>query len=445
MNKQGLSQKLEQKIGLRQIQFLNILQLPISEINERINEEMENNPVLEQEETKELDELEGVNQHKHYVKKNTNSHQIASYNQAENNLSLSEYLKQQLVGLDISERENFLSKYIIDSLGEDGLLSLNLITIQNDLLINSDLDVGVLELESALKVVQNFEPFGVAAKNLQECLLIQLKKKFSGDCVAQNVIENHYIDFCNKNYERLCEKLNISNNDLKKIYEKVETLNPRPGNGFSKNTSAEYVYPDFILMVKNGVLELTINKAEKSLKINSYYVNMLKESGDVETRSFLQKQIDRGEWFKEMIERREKTLKNIMDIIINHQKEYFISGSEKLLKPMKLADIASKAKLDISTISRFSNSKYIEAHFGTFKIKELFSEAYRKIDGEVISTNEIKSEIKKIIEAEDKKNPLTDKEITSILSKNDYHIARRTVTKYREQVGIQKSKIRRLL
>ena len=172
---------------------------------------------------------------------------------------------------------------------------------------------------------------------------------------------------------------------------------------------------------------------------------MLKESGDVETRSFLQKQIDKGEWFKEMIERRGRTLKNIMDIIINHQKEYFVSGSDKLLKPMRLADIASKAKLDISTISRFSNSKYIETHFGTFKIKELFSEAYRKIDGEVISTNEIKSEIKKIIDAEDKKNPLTDKEITSILSKNDYHIARRTVTKYREQIGIQKSKIRRVL
>ena len=281
---------------------------------------------------------------------------------------------------------------VIDSLGEDGLLSLDLTTIQNDLLINSDLDVGVLELEGALKVVQNFEPFGVAAKNLQECLLIQLKKKFSGDCIAQDVIENHYVDFCKKNYERLCEKLNISKNDLKKIYEKVEVLNPRPGNGFSKNTSAEYVYSDFILIVKNGVLELTISKAEKSLKINSYYVDMLKESGDVETRSFLQKQIDKGEWFKEMIERRGRTLKNIMDIIINHQKEYFVSGSDKLLKPMRLADIASKAKLDISTISRFSNSKYIETHFGTFKIKELFSEAYRKIDGEVISTNEIKSE-----------------------------------------------------
>ncbi len=438
MNKQRLQQKQYQNLSPQQIQFLGLLQIPIVALEKRIEEELEDNPALEE------DEEEISLSEKSFQNQNIKDFQYQIEDKSE---SLSDYLNQQLIVLDISKEQLFLVQYLISSLDDNGFLNRDLHAITSDLLINNNLDINELELSKALAILQELEPYGVGAKNLQECLLIQLSTLHPEKELEKEIITAYYTPFSNKNFEHLSKHLEVDFNTLKSAYKTIESLNPIPGNGFSKtaNTTA-YIYPDFTVSIIDGKLETKLNKSNvKPIKVSKYYQNMLKETEDNATKKFLQEKVEKATWFQQALNKRNDTLQRVFSSILTIQEAYFFSGNEKDLKPMKLADIAQEVKMDISTISRVSNSKYVATHFGTFKLKELFSEAYRKDNGELISTKEIKSKLQEIIETEDKINPFTDEQLAELLGKNDYHIARRTVAKYRENLGIQTAKLRREL
>ena len=439
MSKQRLQQKQYQSLSPQQIQFLGLLQIPIVALEKRIEEELEENPALEEDEQEEISLEE-----KSFPNYNSTDFEYQIEDKSE---SLSEYLNQQLIALKITKTQLFLVQYLINSLDDNGFLNRDLHAISSDLLINNNLDISEYELSNTLTILQQLEPFGVGAKNLQECLLIQLEILHPEKKLEQKIISDYYKPFSNKNFEHLSKHLEVDLVSIKTAYKTIESLNPIPGNGFSKNaTSIAYIYPDFTVSIIDGKLETKLNKGNvKPIKVSKYYQVMLKETENIATKKFLQEKIEKATWFKGAIAKRNDTLKNVFSAILSIQEAYFISGNEKDLAPMKLADIAQVVNMDISTISRVSNSKYVATHFGTFKLKELFSEAYRKDNGELISTKEIKSKLKEIIEAEDKINPLSDEKLAELLGENDYHIARRTVAKYRENLGIQTAKLRREL
>ena len=434
MSKQRLEQKQYQKLSPQQIQFLGLLQIPIVSLEKRIEEELEDNPALEEDEENQT----------YFSSDKTDFSDFQIEDKSE---SLTSYLEKQLVGNELSEGNLFLVKYLINSLDSNGFLSRDLFSISSDLLISDNLDISEVMMVNALNVLQDLDPIGVGAKNLQECLLIQLKKIYPENKLAIKIITEFYSQFSNKNFENLIKNLGISEDKLKSTYSLIESLNPIPSNGFFKNEEiAEYIYPDFTVLVVNNQPELQLNKSNtKPIKISKYYSKLLKETSDKTTKEFLQAKIEKALWFKEALIKRETTLKKVMLAIISFQKNYLLSGQESDLKPMKLADIANIVNMDISTISRVSNSKYVEAHFKTFKLKELFSEAYKKDDGQVISTNEIKNHLKEIILKEDKTTPYNDEQLAELLGKDNYHIARRTVAKYREKLGIETAKLRRKL
>ena len=437
MSKQRLQQKQYQNLSPQQIQFLGLLQIPIVALEKRIEEEVEENPALEEDEEINLSE------------KNFQTHRTddIQYQIEDKSESLSDYLSQQMLLIDIPKSQLFLVEYLINSLDDNGFLNRDLHAISSDLLVNNNLDVSEHELGDMLSVLQQLEPYGVGAQNLQECLLIQLRTLHPEKDLEQRIITDYYTPFSNKNFEHLSKHLEVDFETLKSAYKTIESLNPIPGNGFSKNENAiVYIYPDFTVSIIDGKLDTKLNKSNvKPIKVSKYYQNMLNETEDNATKKFLQEKIEKATWFKQALTKRNDTLKRVFLTILAIQEAYFFSGNEKDLKPMKLADIAQQVKMDISTISRVSNSKYVATHFGTFKLKELFSEAYRKDNGELISTKEIKSKLQEIIDTENKINPFTDEQLADLLGKDDYHIARRTVAKYRENLSIQTAKLRRKL
>jgi len=437
MNKQRLVQKQYQNLSPQQIQFLSLLQTPIVSLEKRIEEELENNPALEEDEHEEINQplyqkKEGVN--------NFEEHQIV-----EKNESLENYLINQLIDLNLEDDIKFLVKYLINSIDKNGFLNRDLYSISSDILINHNENIEEKKLDEALTILKSLEPIGIGSKNLQECLLIQLKTRFPNEEDAYNIILHHYSSFSNKNYEFIIKKIGLSKIELRKIYELIAKLQPIPSTGFSsQSNTTKYIYSDFTISTINSEIELQINKANtKPVKTSNYYSALLNETKDSKTKEFLSKKIEQANWFKEAIIKREHTLKIVMQAIIKLQKDYFLSGAESDLKPMKLSDIAEMVNMDISTISRVSNSKYIETQFGTFKVKELFSEAYIKESGEIISTNVIKNKLKELIAIENKLSPLTDEQLTRELSKHEFNIARRTVSKYREILNIKTAKLRR--
>ncbi len=282
---------------------------------------------------------------------------------------------------------------------------------------------------------------------MQECLLIQLKIRYPDKALLQTIIKDHYRAFSNKNYEYLSKHLNVDTVTLKSAYSIIESLNPIPGSGFSKQSeNTEFIYPDFTVTLRNNQLELLLNNSNvKHVNVSTTYKDMFINTTDADTKEFLKQKLDKAQWFRDAITRRFETLKNVMLAILKLQESYFKTGDDSNLKPMKLADVAQVVNMDISTISRVSNSKYVATDFGTFKLKELFSEAYRKDNGSLISTNEIKSKLQDIIKNEDKVRPYTDEQLSHILGENEYHIARRTVAKYREELKISTAKLRRVL
>jgi RNA polymerase sigma-54 factor len=445
MQKQQQILKQKLKLSPQQIQFLGLLAIPIVGLEKRIEEELEENPTLEESDSTESTDNKEENFH---YKSKENKRDFIVDNITANIDSLSSFLHKQIIGINNSDKEVELLEYLIDSLDDNGFLTQRNDAIIDDYFIANDILITEKELNGALDILKTFEPVGVGAKDLQECLIIQLERKDSVyKSISKEILENYYHEFSNKNFEKIIKELKISEKELADVYKEIESLNPIPGSGFSINKeNTEYVIPDFSLKnSEDGISVILNNPNTKIVAVNKYYEKLLKETSDVETKDFLQKKIEKAKWFVDALKKRNKTLKNVMEAIVKIQESYFTSGKEYDLKPMKLADIAEIIKMDISTISRVTNSKYVETNFGSFLLKDFFSEAYKKDNGEIISTKEIKKKLTDIIDGEDKTKPFTDETICDLLGKEEYHIARRTVAKYREELKIPISKFRRKL
>ncbi len=372
-------------------------------------------------------------------------------------ISFHEFLNEQLGLTDLNEEEQQLAEYIIGNIDDDGYLRRDLMAISDDLAFNMNLDVPEEKLEKILRVIQEFDPPGIAARDLRECLLLQLDRKEEATYkLAKTIVKDYFAEFTKKHYDKIRSKLELSEEELKKGIDEVLKLNPKPGSSYSNplNKSNQHIVPDFILELVDGELSLSLNQRNvPELKINETYSDMLKtmsqnqksQKNDKEALSFVKQKMDSAKWFIDAIHQRQTTLLLTMSEIISFQKEYFQEGDETKLRPMILKDIAERTDLDISTISRVSNSKYIQTHFGIYPLKYFFSEGLQKDDGEEVSTREIKKILQECIEGENKRRPLTDEKLAQILKEKSYNIARRTVAKYREQMGIPVARLRKEL
>lgn len=482
--KLSLQQKLLQKLSPQQIQVIKLLEIPTVQLEQRIKKELEENPVLElesdnpnqQDETSVTQESESEkdsdNEEFTYDDYYDEDEDIPSYKLNTNNFSkddkyvevpfsvgttFHEFLYEQLGLVSLTEKQEQLAEYIIGNIDDDGYLRRDLLAISDDLAFNMNLDVSEEELLKILLEIQQFDPPGVGARDLRECLLIQLNRIESNETeLAKIIVKDFFTEFTKKHYSKIQNKLEISEKELKTGIEKVLKLNPKPGSSYSnpQNRSNQHIVPDFILDNIDGELNLSLNQRNlPNLVVNDTYQEMLlsmsesqkKKKNDKEALLFVKQKMDSAKWFIDAIQQRQTTLLLTMSEIISFQKEYFQEGDETKLKPMILKDIAERTNLDISTISRVSNSKYIQTHFGIYPLKYFFSEGLQKDDGEEVSTREIKKILKECIDNESKRKPLTDEKLAQILKEKSYNIARRTVAKYREQLGIPVARLRKEL
>ncbi len=490
---QTLNQSLQQKLSPQQIQLMKLLQVPTATIEERIKLEIEENPALEMKDENDIDDIDNTIKEDE-VEANEDFEELDGSEDEYDNLDLSEYVNDsddeiaeyktrddnypeiddkrvipiksessfydlmasQLNMLNINEQEYKIAEQIIGSLDDDGYLRRETSSIIDDLAFRQNIVTNEKEVEFIIKLIQQFEPLGIAARDLKECLLIQLnRKQKDGDNVdvALKVVNKYFDDFTKKHYPKLQQVLNLEDDDFKQVIQQIIKLNPKPGDdaGFNNNKET-FVIPDFYILNNNGVLELSLNgRNAPDLKVSVEYVEMMKEyergakkdKRQKEAVVFIKQKIDGAKWFIDMIKQRQETLKNTMWAIIQHQKEFFLSGDETEMNPMILKDIAEKTGLDISTISRVANSKFVQTEFGTFKLKYFFSESLSTDSGEEVSTIEVKKILNNIIDAEDKHKPFADEELTELLNEKGYNIARRTVAKYREQLNIPVARLRR--
>lgn len=482
-----LQQKLLQKLSPQQIQVIKLLEIPTLQLEQRIKKELEENPVLELE-SDENDDTNLLSQDQDSENDTENDKEndefsvddylndneyddIPDYKLQTNNYSkddkftdipfsvgatFHETLNEQLGMSTLNEKQRQFAEYIIGNIDEDGYLRREIESISDDLAFNLNIEVSESQLEDILKVIQQFDPPGVGARNLQECLIIQLNRKKGNDVeIAKIIVHEFFEEFTKKHYDKIQKKLELSDDDLKKSIDQILKLNPKPGSSFSDpmNKDNQQIIPDFLLDNIDGELVLSLNQRNvPELKINDSYLEMLrslnagkKSSGQKDAVLFVKQKIDSAKWFIDAIQQRQNTLMLTMSEIIGFQKEFFREGDETKLKPMILKDIAERTGLDISTISRVSNSKYIQTHFGNFPLKYFFSEGMQKDDGEEVSTREIKKILQECIGNENKKKPLTDDKLAKILKDKSYNIARRTVAKYREQLDIPVARLRKEL
>ncbi|MCK9305238.1 MAG: RNA polymerase factor sigma-54 [Bacteroidales bacterium] len=468
MLKQGLQQKLVQKLSPLQIQTIKLLELPTLELEQRIKKELEENPVLDEaNETEEGEESQSSNLS---LSEYNSDEQIPAYKLYTNNqgkdlkpqyniFSVKESFQQSLLTQlgysQLDSRSKAIAKFIIGSLDDDGYLRRDLDSLADDIAFRQGITTDEKELERILLKIQEFEPAGVGARDLRECLLIQVntlddspEKK-----IAEEILRDHFTEFTKKHYQKIISRLSITEEDLKEAIDLIVRLNPRPGGQIDDTYTeqAQQVVPDFLLEYKDGELVMTMPRfSVPELKVNKRYADLLLASAKngksgKEAASFVKQKLDSAKWFIEAIKQRHNTLHNTMNAILEFQKEFFIDGDETKLKPMVLKNIAEKTGLDISTISRVVNCKYIQTHFGIYPLKYFFSEGLMTDKGEEVSTREIKNILAESIEKEDKKNPLTDEELVSVLSEKGYMIARRTVAKYREQLNIPIARLRKEL
>jgi RNA polymerase sigma-54 factor len=479
-----LQQKLLQKLSPQQIQVIKLLEIPTIQLEQRIKKELEENPVLELEsdnpesqdsnENNENEPGDDVDNDEFTVDDYLpDDDEIPTYKTNANNyskddkyidipfsvgISFHESLYDQLGMVNLSEQDKKLAEYIIGNIDDDGYLRRDLLSISDDLAFNMNMEVSEEKLTEILRTVQRFDPPGVGARNLRECLLLQLnRKKGNNHELAHTIIKDHFEEFTRKHYEKIKKKLNLTDEELKEGIGKVLKLNPKPGSSYSNpmNKSNQHIIPDFMLDNVDGELNLSLNQQNvPDLKINDTYLGMLhalvnqnkqKNKNHKDALVFVKQKVESAKWFIDAIRQRNHTLLLTMSEIINFQKEYFKEGDETKLKPMILKDIAERTNLDISTISRVSNSKYIQTHFGIYPLKYFFSEGMQKEDGEEVSTREIKKILHDCIDNEDKSKPLTDEKLTKILKEKSYNIARRTVAKYREQLNIPVARLRKKL
>jgi RNA polymerase sigma-54 factor len=454
MQKQRLKQEIGLNLSPQQIQFMSLLQIPILSLEKRIEEELESNPALEEapaQNDKEENNSDPWESNTNYSNNSREEKQTVVARERE--LSLQEFLLQQLPMHSLKEEEKLLAEFIIGCLDDNGFLSRSLFSITDDILFKLNINVSETQLYPLLKIVQKLDPVGVGARDLKECLLLQLESKPASDTInlAKAILTKQYTAFTNKNYEKLIKEFEVDDNQLKEAYKEVEQLSPKPGASFTNTQEGNsYITPDFILEEENDELSAVLsNSKSKKLRSSQYYKKMLHDleqgKGDKDAILFLKEKIEGAEWFANALIQREQTLLKTMNCILSIQEAFFKTGDNKLLKPMKLMDISEKIDLDISTISRVTNSKYIETPYGTFLLKEFFSDAYSKEDGTVISNKVIKSHLEDILENEDKKKPYSDEELSEKLDEIGFHIARRTVAKYRDQLGVAVARLRREL
>lgn len=490
MLNQKLQQKLLQKLSPQQIQLLKLLQLPTIQLEQRIKEELEINPALEEgNESFDSNEQESEISDTNLESENTNSEEeiditefynegdegVADYKTRDPNEvpdpddskksipvieigSFHQLLEEQLNFLNLDAREKTIALHIIGSLDDDGYLRRDLAAIEDDLAFSQNIICDIDDINKVLKDIQQLEPAGVGARSLQECLLIQLKRKEKPTKNTQlsiEIIENHFNTFAKRHYEKLEKALNISSEELKDVLEEITRLNPRPANAIeTKDQAGHYILPDFFVHNNDGELSVTLNRQNSpELKINSSFKDMLLEyknsksrtKAQTETIQFIKQKIESAKWFIDAIQQRQNTLLSTMNAIVHFQYEYFTTGDEAKLKPMILKDIAHATDLDISTISRVTSNKFVQTEFGTLSLKYFFSESLTTDSGDEVSPYEVKKHLKDLIEKENKNNPISDQELTDLLNSLGYNIARRTVAKYREALNFPVARLRKEL
>ncbi len=494
MLKQNLSQKMLQKLSPQQIQLMKLLQIPTSTLDQRIKEELEANPALDEgendnqevfdlnEDEKEQEEQEDYELDdylKDYIEDDPISYKTKIEDFASDaetkaipiavENSFHEHLAKQ-VGMMSFEDEKLekIAAQIIGSIDSDGYLRRENVAIKDDLLFAQNIDVEEHEIEAIIQLVQKFEPPGLGARDLQECLLIQLEFKVDleedksirrSQQTAIKILKNHFEEFSKKHYTKLQKNLFISESELRDAIQEILKLNPKPASNFvgAGQRSNQYIVPDFIISNRDGELDLTLNSRNApDLRVNDHYQDMLKAykistegrrstKKEKEAVMFIKQKIDSAKWFIDAIKQRQETLMNTMYSIMQFQQDYFMTGDEKQLKPMILKDISEITGLDISTISRVANSKFVQTEFGTKRLKDFFSESLQAQDGSLVSTLEVKNILSDIIAGEDKRKPHSDEKLKNMLEKRGYNIARRTVAKYREQLNIPVARLRKEL
>jgi RNA polymerase sigma-54 factor len=486
MLKQQLNLKLSQKLSPQQIQLMKLIQLPTQAFEQRIKQELEENPALEDGklETKdEFEEYEDDYNDRDREDEGTESieaeidvdeylsdDEVPNYRLQANNYSpdddeksvpyasgtsFTQYLTTQLSTLRFDETEEQIAAFLVGSVDESGYLRRELQDVVDDLAFTQNIYTDEKAVEKVLKKVQELDPAGVGARSLQECLLIQLKRREPTKAVemAEDILERSFDQFSKKHYNKILSRHDISEDELREAIDVIEHLNPKPGGSYSGNTRmVEHVIPDFTIKIADGDLELSLNgRNAPHMHVSRDYSDMLKGYKESKEKTkaqkdavmFIKQKLDAAKWFIEAIKQRQQTLMVTMSSIMNYQKEYFLTGDERNLRPMILKDIADEIEMDVSTVSRVANSKYVDTPYGTKLIKEFFSESMKNDQGEDVSTREIKKILEISIEEEDKRKPLTDEKLAKVLKDKGYPIARRTVAKYREQLDISVARLRK--
>ena len=482
MLKQRLQQKLLQKLSPQQIQMIKLLEVPTLQIEQRIKKELEDNPALEEgedesevpaeAEEEQFDETD-KDQEEFTLDDYIEEDDIPDYRlQAKNyskdeekrseipfsiGFSFHEHLESQLGLRDLSGKQKVLGEYILGNIDEDGYLRRELINIVDDLAFLQNIETTEEELVEVLRIIHDLEPAGVGARTLRECLMLQLEKRDKTQPsvqIAYTILDHHFEEFTKRHYDKIVSRLGITESDLKSAIDEILKLNPKPGGVYSDpfNKTSQPIIPDFILELTEDGFDLHLNSRNlPELRLSSAYSEMLHNYSKDKSQKkemkdavmFVKQKIDSARWFIDAIKQRQNTLLLTMNAILEYQQEYFIDGDETKLRPMILKDVAEMTGLDISTISRVANSKFIQTHFGIFPLKFFFSEGLQTDSGEEVSTREIKRILQDCIENEKKRRPLTDERLTEILQEKGYQIARRTVAKYREQLNIPVARLRR--
>lgn len=485
MQKLILNQTLQQKLSPQQIQFIKLLQIPTAELSHRIEEELEINPALEEGRQLDLQGRDSYSDHSNDDNYNDSNESIESislddlkgkdYKDSDDYWgsradgyqddakeiipvisvdSLQESLMNQLGFLGLNDREFAIGKQLIGSIEDDGYLRRPLKSICNDLAFAQNIYTSEAEAGSVLKKIHKFEPAGIGARDLRECLLLQIEKKEDSkeSNLALEILENYFDEFSKKHFDKIQKKLAIDDDTLKNVFQYITRLNPKPGNMVSESNNVAYLLPDFIVTTQNGKLEIILNsKNAPDLKISKSFSDMLQtyQKSENQTRqaketvTFVKQKLEAAKWFIDAIKQRQQTLLKTMESIVDFQKNFFEEGDESKLRPMILRDIAEIIDMDISTVSRVANSKSVQTDFGIYPLKYFFSEGISTSSGEDASSREVKNILKNFIENEKKTSPLSDDKLEKLLKEKGYNIARRTVAKYREQLGIPVARLRK--
>ena len=461
-------QKLQQTLSPQQIQMIKLLELPAIMLEQRVKQEIEENIVLEEEEASQEEEAQNISVDEYIREDDSPSYKsrINNYSKDEKQRpvnisegrSLQEYLMEQLGYRNLSEQDRLVAEFLVGSIDEDGYLRRDLESVGDDIAFTLGIDVSVEQLERLLAIIHQLEPAGIGARSLQECLLLQMAQRrmdSPSKRLAHKIVTSYFEEFVKKHYEKLMSRLGVDEETFRDAIDEIKHLSPKPGNLYSDGgvDTTPYIIPDFRLDYHDGHFDLSLNSYNiPDVKINRRYVdmirNMVSADGTVsesnrEAIQFVKSKIDSAKWFISAIKQRHDTLMRTMQEILSFQQEYFKDGDKSKLRPMILKDIADRTGLDVSTISRVVNSKYVQTHFGIILLKSLFSEAMQTESGEIVSSYEIKNLLQQCIDEEDKRHPLTDETLMNILNDKGYCIARRTVAKYREMMDIPVARLRK--